>query len=318
VHYDRALACGTGHHERVRSGAPDKPRTLNSRTLRGTPSSVCGKIAVVTGAGSGIGRALALELGRRGARVAVCDINAEALRATAAMLDEQRTPLHEQALDVADRREVQDYAAAVAAHFGAVHQIYNNAGIAFRRPVLESEYADYERVLAINLWGVIHGTKEFLPHLVASGDGHVVNISSLNGALAQADMSHYCTSKFAVRGFTESLSIEMRTAGLPVKVSCVHPGGIKTNIADAAMADARRRGLPFTDEDERRRRTYNEKLLRMDPRQAATIIIDGVEAGRTRIIVGNDARALDAVVRLLPARYQRVAAALERRVMSRA
>lgn len=274
-------------------------------------SSVSGKVAVVTGAGSGIGRALAIELARRGARVAISDVDEAALAETAAAIGGD---VHQQRLDVGDRDAFEAYATAVAERFGVVHQLYNNAGIAFSRPVLESEYADYERVFAVNLWGVIHGTKAYLPHLVASGDGHLVNVSSLNGYAAQDKMTHYCASKFAVRGFTESVRAEMLAAGHPVQVSSVHPGGVKTNIADAAFERAQELGLPTTEADERRRRTYNEKLLKMDPARAAGIIVGGVEAGRARILVGKDAKFVDAVVRLLPSRYPALAVALERRL----
>jgi NAD(P)-dependent dehydrogenase (short-subunit alcohol dehydrogenase family) len=243
--------------------------------------------------------------------VAISDIGEEGLAATAGEIAGE---VHEQVLDVTDRDAVEAHATAVAERFGSVHQLYNNAGIAFSRTVLESEYADYERVLGVNLWGVIHGTKAFLPHLVASGDGHLVNVSSLNGYMAQPRMTHYCASKFAVRGFTEAVRAEMLADRHPVKVSSVHPGGIKTNIANAALEKARELGLPSTDADERRRRVYNEKLLKMDPARAARIIVDGVEAGRPRILVGNDARAVDALVRLLPARYPRLAVAFDRRL----
>jgi NAD(P)-dependent dehydrogenase (short-subunit alcohol dehydrogenase family) len=274
-------------------------------------NSVSGKVAVVTGAGSGIGRALAIELARRGARVAITDVNEAGLEGTVATIG---AGVHHQTLDVADRDAFETYATAVAEHFGVIHQLYNNAGIAFARPVLESEYADYERVFAVNLWGVIHGTKACLPHLVASGDGHLVNVSSLNGYMAQDQMTHYCTSKFAVRGFTESVRAEMLAAGLPVQVSSVHPGGIKTNIANAAFQSARDLGLPVTEVEEKRRDTYNEKLLKMGPAEAAKIIVGGVEAGRPRILVGNDAKLVDAVVRLLPARYLKLAVAMDKRL----
>lgn len=274
-------------------------------------SAVGGKVAAVTGAGSGIGRALALELASRGARLALSDVDEQGLAETAAQVGGE---VHTQRLDVSDRDAFMAYADAVAAHFGVAHQIYNNAGIAFSRPLLETELADYDRVLGVNLWGVIHGTKAFLAHLIASGDGHVVNVSSLNGYMAQEQMSHYCTSKFAVRGFTESIRIEMLRAGHPVGVTVVHPGGIRTSIADNAMAAARSLGLPVTEDDERRRRTYNEKLLRMDPRKAAKIVVDGVESGKARVLVGNDAKAVDALVRLLPVGYQRIAIALDKRV----
>ena len=277
-------------------------------------TAVRGKVAVVTGAGSGIGRAVATELAARGARVAISDVSEEGLAGTAAALARRGADVHQQTLDVADRDAVEAYAAAVAEHFGVVHQIYNNAGIAFSRRVVETDYADYERVFGVNLWGVIHGTKAFLPHIIASGDGHVINTSSLNGFFAQDQMTHYCTTKFAVRGFTEAVRSEMLADGVPVQVSVVHPGGIRTNIANAALESARQLGLPVTEADERRRQVYNEKLLKMDPAKAARIIVDGVEANRPRILVGNDAKAVDALVRLLPSRYARIAVAFDKRV----
>jgi NAD(P)-dependent dehydrogenase (short-subunit alcohol dehydrogenase family) len=277
-------------------------------------SSLAGKVAVVTGAGSGIGRALALGLAGRGARVAISDVNAGGLAETAAAISRSGAEApHEQTLDVSDRPAFEAYAASVAEHFGVVHQIYNNAGIAFSRSVLETEYADYERVFGVNLWGVIHGTKAFLPHLIASGDGHVVNVSSLNGYMAQAGMTHYCTSKFAVRGFTESVRMEMLSEGLPVHVTSVHPGGVKTDIADAAMRTARQMGLPVTEVEERRQRHYNEKLLKMDPAAAARTVLDGVEARRSRVLVGNDAKLVDGLVRVLPSHYPRLVVAAEKR-----
>jgi len=242
------------------------------------------------------------------------DVDEVGLKATADEARRLGAEVETQALDVGDRDAVIAWADAVAERFGVVHQIYNNAGIAFSRPVLESEYADYERVFAVNLWGVIHGTKAFLPHLVASGDGHLINVSSLNGYMAQDQMTHYCASKFAVRGFTEAVRAEMLAAGHRVKVSSVHPGGIKTNIANAAFDRARELGLPVTDVEERRRDTYNEKLLKMEPAQAAKIIVDGVEAGRPRILVGNDAKFVDKLVRLLPARYPKLTVAFDKRL----
>ena len=277
-------------------------------------SSVAGKVAAVTGAGSGIGRAIAIELASRGARLALSDLNQEGLAASAELVKKRGSTPHTTVLDVGDRDAVTGYAEEVAAHYGVVHQIYNNAGIAFSRSVLDSTYEDYERILQVNLWGVIHGTKAFLPHLIASGDGHVVNVSSLNGYLAQGGMSHYCTSKFAVRGFTEAVRMEILSEGLPVGVSSVHPVGIKTGIADAALTSARELGLPVTEADERRRKAYNEKLLRMDPAQAGRVIVDGVEKGRGRILVGQDAKVVDAFVRLLPARYPKIALAVEGRL----
>ncbi|WP_222195826.1 SDR family NAD(P)-dependent oxidoreductase [Modestobacter italicus] len=275
-------------------------------------SSVQGKVAVVTGAGSGIGRQLAFELARRGARLAVSDVDEAGLAATTARAEALGAQVHSTRLDVTDRDAVVDHAAAVAGHFGVVHQVYNNAGVAGGGPVLDSDWADYDRILGVNLFGVLHGTKAFLPHLIASGDGHVVNVSSLNGIMAQASINAYSASKFAVRGFTEALRAEMLLAGHPVQVSVVHPGGVRTNIATAAFEHSRADGQ-VTPEDEARMRVYNEKLLRMPAEQAARIVVDGVEAGKPRILVGNDAKAVDLLVRLFPATYPRIAARLQRR-----
>jgi NAD(P)-dependent dehydrogenase (short-subunit alcohol dehydrogenase family) len=277
-------------------------------------SAVTGKVAAVTGAGSGIGRALALGLARRSARLALSDVDEAGLQETAAAARALGAEVLTERLDVADRDAVVAHAEAVAGHFGVVHQIYNNAGIAFSRLVLESDWEDYERVLGVNLWGVIHGTKAFLPHLVASGDGHVVNISSVNGFLSQPRMSHYCASKFAVRGFTESLALELRQAGHPVRATVVHPGGIRTSIAANAVRSARERGLELTPADEVRRRFMEEKVLKMDPAAAAETILNGVEEGRARVLVGKDAKAVDALVRVLPSLHQRLFLAAERRV----
>jgi len=266
----------------------------------------------VTGAGSGIGRALANELASRGARLAISDINADGLAQTVEVLERAGVDVHEQTLDVGDRDAFEQYAADVAARFGVVHQLYNNAGIAHSRTLVDSDYADYERVFAVNLWGVIHGTKAFIGHLIASGDGHLVNVSSLNGYLAQETMTHYCASKFAVRGFTEAVRAEMLSAGLPVTVSCVHPGGIRTNIATAAFETAAELGLPVSAEDARRQRLYNDRLLRMDPAKAARIIVDGVAAGKPRILVGNDAKLVDLLVRVAPAEAVRISVAAGR------
>ncbi|MCZ2850464.1 SDR family NAD(P)-dependent oxidoreductase [Modestobacter sp. VKM Ac-2978] len=277
-------------------------------------SSVQGKVAVVTGAGSGIGRQLALELARRGARVAVSDIDEARAAETAARARALGAEVHSAVLDVADRGAVLAHAATVADHFGVVHQVYNNAGVAGGSTVLESEWADYDRILGINLFGVLHGTKAFLPHLVASGDGHVVNVSSLNGIMGQASINAYSASKFAVRGFTEALRSEMLLAGHPVQVTVVHPGGVRTDISKAALEHSRQHGL-VTPEDEARARMYDEKLLRMPAEQAARIIVDGVEAGRARVLVGTDAKVVDLLVRLLPASYPRLAALVQRRAL---
>jgi NAD(P)-dependent dehydrogenase (short-subunit alcohol dehydrogenase family) len=266
-----------------------------------------GKVAVITGAGSGIGRALAIALAGRGACVAISDVNEDGLFRTAERVNTvTREKAHVQVLDVSDRSAVKAYASSVAAHYGVVHQIYNNAGIAGGAvPVVDCDYETYERIIAINLWGVINGTKEFLPYLIESGDGHVVNISSLNGLLGQASMTGYCTTKFAVRGFTESLRAEMLSENHPVRVTLVHPGGIATNIATSALDEAELAGREITEQQRQRAAAYNKKLLKMSPVQAARIILAGVEANRSRVLVGKDAKGVDLLVRLLPRSHSR-------------
>jgi NAD(P)-dependent dehydrogenase (short-subunit alcohol dehydrogenase family) len=278
-------------------------------------SKVNGKVCVVTGAGSGIGRELALELGRRGARaIAISDVNDGGLAETARLLAEQapNSSVQQQHLDVADRGAFIAYAEAVAGEFGVVHQIYNNAGIASGKTVRDANFEIYDKVIGINLFGVIHGTKVFLPHLIASGDGHVTNISSLNGFMAQDELSAYCTTKFGVRGFTETLRIEMLRDKLPVKVTVVHPGGVKTNIATAGLEHAQELGYEVTDHERRRVQAYNDKLLRMPAAVAAKIILDGVENDKPRVLVGNDAKFVDKIVRLAPASYPRLTLALNK------
>jgi NAD(P)-dependent dehydrogenase (short-subunit alcohol dehydrogenase family) len=278
-------------------------------------SKVHGKVAVVTGAASGIGQQLAFELARRGARLAVSDVNDLGLGETADRVKALGADVHAAHLDVSDRAAVEAYADTMAEHFGVVHQVYNNAGIAsLGGTVLDANWASYDRTVAVNLFGVIHGTKAFLPHLIASGDGHVVNVSSLNGFLGQPSLADYCAAKFGVRGFTEALRGEMLAAGHAVHVSVVHPGGVRTNIATAGLEHAALRGTGATAERLARARIYNELLLRMPAEKAARIVVDGVEAGKPRILVGADAKVVDLLVRLVPRQYPRLTALVERRL----
>src|SRR5690554_8040080 len=190
------------------------------------------KVAVVTGAGSGIGRALAKSLAARGCRLAISDVNEAGLAETAAELAGKDVKTY--SLDVSDRDAIYAHAEQVRADFGQVNLVINNAGVALSASVREMTDEDFAWVMDIDFWGVAHGTRAFLPHLIASGDGHIVNISSVFGLIGVPKQSAYNAAKFAVRGFSESLRQEMKMGKQPVSVSCVHPGGIRTNIANAA------------------------------------------------------------------------------------
>ncbi|MEC3956869.1 SDR family NAD(P)-dependent oxidoreductase [Nocardia sp. CDC153] len=259
------------------------------------------KTIVITGAGSGIGRALADRLAGHGARLALSDIDKDGLTETAERLRFRGVEVRADALDVTDRDAVLRYADTVAAEFGVVHQIYNNAGIAYFGSVLDSELEDIERVMNVDYWGVVYGTKAFLPHLIASGDGHVVNISSLFGLLSLGGQSAYNSAKFAVRGFTEALRQEMLAERLPVRVTCVHPGGIKTAVARNATTAA---GL----DPDSVSSIFDRRMAFHSPEMAARVIVAGVARGKARVLVGWEARALDLVQRIGGARYQRILA----------
>jgi NADP-dependent 3-hydroxy acid dehydrogenase YdfG len=269
-------------------------------------TTIKGKVAVVTGAGSGIGRALACELARRGAKVAISDVDEVGLAETAKRLRVIGARLHEQRLDVTDRAAVLAYADAVAAEFGVVNLVINNAGIAFTGDIEAMTFEQIERVMDVDFWGVVYGTKAFLPHLIASGDGHVVNISSLFGLMSIPGQGAYNAAKFAVRGFTEALRQEMIVAEHPVQVTCVHPGGIKTAIA-------RNAGAVEGQDVNALAELFDTKLAKKSPESAATAILRAVTANRPRAVVGLDAKVLDVLVRLLGSRYQRLVAVSARR-----
>ena len=271
-------------------------------------TGIKGKVAVVTGAGSGIGQALACELARRGAKVAISDIDATGLAETAKRLRTIGATVHQARLDVTDRAGVLSYADEVVAEFGTVNIVINNAGIAFTGDVEQMSFEQIERVIDVDFWGVVNGTKAFLPHLISSGDGHVVNISSLFGLLAVPGQSAYNAAKFAVRGFTEALRQEMRINGHPVQVTCVHPGGIKTAIARNAGA--------VDGEDPRKlAEFFDSKLARTSADSAARTILRAVIGNRPRSVVGPDAKVLDLLVRLTGPGYQRLLTFAARRTM---
>lgn len=267
-----------------------------------------GKVAVVTGAGSGIGQALAVELARSGAKLAISDINTEGLAQTEERLKAIGAPVKADRLNVAEREAFLVYADAVNEHFGKVNQIYNNAGIAFTGDIEVSQFKDIERVMDVDFWGVVNGTKAFLPHLIASGDGHVVNVSSVFGLFSVPGQAAYNSAKFAVRGFTEALRQEMILAGHPVKVTTVHPGGIKTAIARNATAAE---GVDVNELAE----FFDKRLASTSPQRAARIILEAVRKNKARVLVGPDAKVLDLLVRATGSGYQRLFSAVMGRAM---
>jgi NADP-dependent 3-hydroxy acid dehydrogenase YdfG len=257
------------------------------------------KVAVVTGAGSGIGQALALELGRAGAKLAISDVGVEGLSDTEAQLKAIGAEVKADRLDVTEREAFLSYADAVNEHFGKVNQVYNNAGITFVGSIEDSRFEDIERVMDVDYWGVVNGTKAFLPHLIASGDGHVINVSSALGLFSAPGQAAYVSAKFAVRGFSEALRQEMVRGGHPVRVTTVHPGGVKTGFArNAIFAD----GL---DQDGLAEK-FEEQQAKTTPQRAAQIILGAVHKNKARVLVGPDVKAMDLVVRLTGSRSERL------------
>ena len=263
-----------------------------------------GKVAVITGAGSGIGRALAEQLAKEGCALALADINQENLESLAAELRLAKVDVSCHVLDVANRAAVYAFADEVLAHHGSAQIIINNAGVAVSQTVADLCYDDFEWLMGINFWGVVHGTKAFLPHLLKNNDGHIVNVSSIFGIIGVPTQSAYNASKFAVRGFTEALRQEVQCT--QVKVSCVHPGGIKTNIAKSARFYRDMSG----NQDAARSAANFDKIARTTPAEAARVIIDGIKRNNPRILIGADARLLDRLQRLMPVSYTRILARL--------
>lgn len=265
-------------------------------------NSFKGKVAAITGAGSGIGRALALQLAAQNCGLSLADINDEGLAETAALVADIGVKITTARVDVSSQQQVSDWANQTVKDHGQVNLIFNNAGIAYGGTVTATDYDAYQHVMNINFWGVLHGTKEFLPHLVASGDGHVINVSSAAGLFAQPMMSAYNASKFAVRGLTESLRQELDMDASGVSASCVHPGGIKTSIARSAHMDESVQAV--TGRNQKSAADTYEKTFITTPDQAAATVLKGVRRNARRILIGIDAHAYDAMQRFAPTGYQ--------------
>lgn len=262
-----------------------------------------GQVVVVTGAASGIGRALAEQFDAAGAQVAICDINGEGLAQTAGRL---RGRALSDRFDVADRAAFERFAVRVRQAYGHVDIVINNAGVDVSQSVADTSYEDFEWLFGINFWGVVHGTKAFLPAMLERDRGVIVNLSSIFGYVAWPMHSAYVASKFAVRGYTETLRHEL--ARSRVRAIPVHPGGIRTNIV---------RNSRFHTDDtggkdrEAMARSF-DKLARTSPEKAAATIIDGIARRKRRILIGTDARLLEQLTRWLPARYFVLLAGLNR------
>lgn len=264
--------------------------------------SFANKVAAITGAGSGIGRALAQQLAREGAEVAISDIHAERVEETAAMLRTHGTRVTTAVLDVSKREQVYAWAEKVVRDHGKVNLIFNNAGVGHASTLEGTSIEDFEWIMSINFWGVVYGTKAFLPHLRAAGEGHIINLSSIFGVIAVPGNGTYNASKFAVRGFTEALREELDMTGGAVSATCVHPGGIKTNIAREARFDKSVNGLLVPDEATGKAKF--EAGFITTPEKAASVILDGVRRNKRRVLIGPDAHAFDLMQRLLPTAYQ--------------
>lgn len=251
------------------------------------------RVAVVTGAGSGLGRALAVALSDHGARLALTDKDEAGLRETSAVC--RTTPRYD-VVDVTDAAAVQAHADQVADHHGGVDLLINCAGIIHAGGIEHTSLDEMAAVMDVDFWGVVHGTKAFLPYLIGSEAGHLVNVSSAFGLIAAPSYAGYNAAKFAVRGFTEAVRQDMLAAGQPVRVSCVYPGGIRTEIM--------RNATMSSDVDaDAYRRVFDAHVARTDPQKAAAIILRGIQAGRPRILVGPDAHLADLLARGTGARY---------------
>jgi short-subunit dehydrogenase len=263
-------------------------------------TAIRGSAAAVTGAASGIGRALALELAARGCDLALADRDEAGLQSVAAEIGRhhpQKVTLHR--VDVGEPAQIADFArAAISAH-PALNILINNAGVTLMGQFHEVDQAEMDWLMNINFWGVVHGTRAFLPHLSGRREAHIVNLSSLFGLIAPPGQAAYVAAKFAVRGFSESLRHELQAAQSPVRLSVVHPGGVATNIVRNA-----RSSHGITDNARRAQAIERfDRLAKTTPQAAALRIIVGIENNQPRILIGNDARLMDLLQRLRPATY---------------
>ncbi len=264
-------------------------------------SFLSGGVAVVTGAGSGIGRALAQQLSAAGSALAIADLDEKGLAETAASLTSRQAAISAHVVDVSNEAAVKSFAEDVIARHGRATLLINNAGVALHGTFEEISLDDLRWVMNINFWGVVYGVTYFLQILKEQPRAQIANLSSVFGIIAPAGQSAYSASKFAVRGFTEALRHELE--GTSISVSCVHPGGIHTPIAKRARLGAR-----ASDSKREAAIAYFEKVTPTSPEAAAARILKGIEKREPRILIGRDARQIDIVQRLRPATYWKMMA----------
>lgn len=261
--------------------------------------SFANKVAVITGAGSGIGRALAQQLSEEGAQLALSDVNMKGLKETKSSLKGQGKVTLTQ-LDVADREAFEKHAKDVITDFGQADMLFNNAGVALSQTVDDCSYDDFEWLMNINFWGVVYGTKTFLPHMLNRPEAAIINVSSIFGIIALPTQSQYNAAKFAVRGFTESLRQEVKDSN--VYVGCVHPGGIKTNI----VVNGRMHTSMVGEQTHAQQIEEFNKMARTTPAKAAQTILNGVRKNKRRILIGQDAKFMDRIQRIFPEKYTNI------------
>ena len=271
-------------------------------------TAISGSAAAVTGAASGIGRALARELAARGCDLALADRDEAGLASVVAELAKSGRKVTTHRVDVCEPAQINAFAAAAIAAHPTLNILINNAGVALLGEFNEIDQAQFEWLMNINFWGVVHGSRAFLPHLQRQGAAHIVNISSIFGIIAPGGQTAYCASKFAVRGFSEALRHEFWLAKSPIQLTVVHPGGIKTNIVRNM-----RTGVGITDNARRVEsiERFDNEFAKTTPAVAAQTIIKGIENNAPRVLIGGDAKFMDLLQRFRPGTYFSV---LQRRI----
>ena len=264
-----------------------------------------GKVAVVTGAGSGIGQATAIALAQEGCHLALSDIDDVRLQKTRSLIEALGVKVSSHSLNVADKDAFHQYAADVFKEFGQVNIVLNNAGVAHGADLESTTYNDFEWLMGINFWGMVYGSKAFLPYLKKTGEGVIVNISSIMGFIAPGGSGAYNCSKFAIRGFSETLRMELDIEDCGVSCISVHPGFIKTNIFQSSRMDE----TLLSDHDLTKTEVANlvSRLAPTTPEKAASIIVKGIKKNKMRILVGPDAVIVDCMVRYFPQLWRKAA-----------